>query len=446
MYAIVDIETTGGHAASNGITEIAIFLHNGKKVCGKFHSLVNPGCSIPPYISALTGITNELVEGSPAFEEIAEDVHRFLSGRVFVAHNVNFDFSFVKHHLKRCGFEMQEKKLCTIRMSRKVFAGLPSYSLGNLCRSLGIPLRNRHRADGDARATAVLFSRLLKEGGEKLVEEMLRRTSGEQWLPLFLDKKQVDSLPSGPGVYYFHNAKGQVIYVGKARNVRKRVVSHFSKNDPEKKRQHLMRQVCHVTCKECASELHALVLESAEIRKLWPAFNRSQKHPEPQYALYVYEDTRGYMRLAIDRKRKGMETLYTFNRLHEGMAMVRKLADAFGLSRRLCFLHAEEADGHYPDEKPDQYNARVMNAMSELKKQLPTFIVVDHASGHEKQLCMLVERGVFRGMGYLSNDMIIKKAEDVKPFIEPFADNDFIRSSIFAFAEMNPESRIDLKG
>ena len=446
MYAIVDIETTGGHAASNGITEIAIFLHNGKKVCGKFHSLVNPGCPIPPYISALTGITHELVQDAPSFADLAEEIHRFLSGRIFVAHNVNFDFSFVKHHLKVCGFELQEKKLCTIRMSRKVFPGLPSYSLGNLCRSLGIALRNRHRADGDARATAVLFSRLLKEGGENMVSDMLRRSSGEQWLPLFLDKKHIESLPSGPGVYYFHDAGGKVIYVGKALNVRKRVVSHFSNNDPEKKRQRLLRQVCRVTCKECASELHALVLESAEIRKLWPSLNRSQKHPEPHYGLYVYEDARGYLRLAIDTKRKGMDVLYTFNRLHEGMAMVRKLADAFGLSRRLCFLHTADPDGYYPDEKPVQYNRRVKEALTELQKQLPTFIVVDRLPGQEKQLCMLVERGVFRGMGFVSNDISLKKADDVKPYIEPFADNDFIRSSIFSFAEMNPESRIDLQG
>lgn len=445
MYAIVDIETTGGHAATNGITEIAIYLHDGKKVCGSFNSLINPGCAIPPYISALTGISDEMVQDAPSFEDLAPQIHDWLAGKIFVAHNVNFDYSFLRHHLKQCGFEIQEKKLCTIRMSRKVFAGQPSYSLGNLCRSLGIPLRNRHRADGDARATAHLFSRLMKEGGDGVVSEMLRRSSGEQWLPLFLEKKQVDSLPAGPGVYYFHNSKGKVIYVGKAVNVRKRVVSHFTNNDPEKKRQHLLRQVHNVTCKECASELHALVLESSEIRKLWPAFNRSQKRPEPQYGLYMFEDHRGYIRLAIDKKNKSIEPLYAFNRLHEGMAMLRKLAESFGLNRKLCFLHSAESEDASQLEKPEAYNKKVMEAIRELKKQLPSFVLVDKPAGAEKQLCMLVERGVFRGMGYVNSRLEIRKADDVKPFIEPFADNDFIRNSIFAFAESNPENRIDLQ-
>lgn len=445
MYAIVDIETTGGHAASNGITEIAIYLHDGRKVFKKFNSLVNPGYPIPPYISALTGITDEMVAGAPSFEDLAEEIFGLLSGNIFVAHNVNFDYSFVKHHLKSSGYDLQEKKLCTIRLSRKVFSGMPSYSLGNLCRELGISIRNRHRADGDARATSILFSRLLAEGGEQLVADMLKRSSGDQWLPIHLDKKQVDALPAGPGVYYFHNAKGKVIYVGKAVNVRKRVAGHFTNNDPERKRQHLLRQVHKVTFKECASELHALVLESTEIRKLWPAFNRSQKHPEQQFGLYVFEDNKGYLRLALDKKKKGMDALYICNHMHEGVAMLRKMTEAFGLNRRLCFLPADEHQEIEAVESPSQYNKKVKKAIEQLKKQLPSFAIVDKMPDQEKQLCLLVEKGVFRGMGYVDVSVSLKTADDIKPHIEPFADNDFIRNSIYAYAALNPASRIELQ-
>ncbi|MDB5209013.1 MAG: polymerase subunit epsilon, partial [Flavisolibacter sp.] len=161
MYAIVDIETTGGYAAANGITEISIQVFDGEKVVEQFDSLVNPGKTIPRYIQAFTGITNEMVEDAPPFEEIAEKVFTILQGNIFVAHNVNFDYSFIKSHLEHYGYSFNAKKLCTVRLARQIFPGHPSYSLGNLCHSLGIELNDRHRASGDAAATVTLFKKLL---------------------------------------------------------------------------------------------------------------------------------------------------------------------------------------------------------------------------------------------------------------------------------------------
>src|ERR1700753_3545352 len=162
MYAIVDIETTGGHASANGITEIAICIHNGKKVIERYSTLVNPKREIPIYISALTGITNEMVAGAPPFEDVAADIYHMLHGKIFIAHNVNFDYSFVRYHLAQAGYELQSNKLCTVRLGRKILPGLPSYSLGKLCHHLGIENESRHRAMGDADATAKLFSILLE--------------------------------------------------------------------------------------------------------------------------------------------------------------------------------------------------------------------------------------------------------------------------------------------
>ena len=167
MYAIVDIETTGGHAASNGITEIAIILYDGVTEISRFETLVNPEQSIPLYIRALTGITEEMVETAPLFKDIAPRIYELLNEKIFIAHNVNFDYSFLKYHLGKCGFDLNSKKVCTVRLGRKVFPGLPSYSLGKFCNSLGIQIVNRHRALGDADATIRLFSMMLtadKEG------------------------------------------------------------------------------------------------------------------------------------------------------------------------------------------------------------------------------------------------------------------------------------------
>lgn len=247
MYAIVDIETTGGYAAAHGITEIAIYIHDGKKIVKHFETLINPQQSIPRYITALTGIDNSMVATAPAFEEIAEVIFKLLNDKIFIAHSVNFDYSFIKHHLKAAGFDFNAPKLCTVRLGRKVFPGLPSYSLGNLCRSLELPLDNRHRAGGDAKATVQLFEHYLANGGDEHIEQMLKKTSSEQWLPLQLTKAAILQLPSGPGVYYFHDIKDKIIYVGKAINIKKRVSSHFTHHDADKKRQHFLRTICKIT-------------------------------------------------------------------------------------------------------------------------------------------------------------------------------------------------------
>src|ERR1700761_2040212 len=154
LYAIVDIETTGSHAAGNGVTEIAIVIHDGVKVLNFYESLVNPHTPIPYFIQRLTGIDNNMVANAPSFEEVAGQVFELLQDKVFVAHNVNFDYSFVKHHLQEAGYTLDARKLCTVRLSRKIMPGLKGYSLSKLCHQLDLNLTNHHRAGDDALATA----------------------------------------------------------------------------------------------------------------------------------------------------------------------------------------------------------------------------------------------------------------------------------------------------
>ncbi len=161
MYAIIDIETTGGSAKSSKITEIAVFVHNGQKITGSFTSLINPEQKIPWYITRLTGISNEMVANAPKFYEVAKKIVELTAGKIFVAHNVSFDYSFVKEEFKQLGYDFQRKTLCTVQMSRKLLPGHKSYSLGKLCGDLNIVLNGRHRAAGDARATVELFELLL---------------------------------------------------------------------------------------------------------------------------------------------------------------------------------------------------------------------------------------------------------------------------------------------
>ena len=446
MYAIVDIETTGGHASAHGITEIAIYIHDGNTVTRHYKTLINPQQKIPLYITALTGISNSMVASAPVFDDIAKEIYDILNGNIFIAHNVNFDFSFIKHHLKQSGYDLNVKKLCTVRLSRKVFPGLPSYSLGNLCRHLQINISDRHRADGDAKATVTVFEKLLENGAAVHITEMLKKASSEQWLPMHLEKKDVQQLPAKPGVYYFHNVKGKIIYVGKALNIRKRVSSHFTHNDAAKKRQHFLRHVHKVTHTVCVNELQALVLESTEIKRLWPKYNDSQKQPVQQYGLYSYEDNRGYLRLAIDKKKKHYPALYHFNLLHEGLVLLKNMVDEFELNSKLCYLDKttfSEKDFEFLDP-PARYNGKVKQALEALENQLPTFAVMDDGLNNNEKLYLLIERGSFWGMGYLDARESVEKLSELKEKLTPYSDNDFIRNSIYAYVAANPMKKVEL--
>ncbi len=162
LFTIIDIETTGNSYRFGGITEIAIISFNGNEITHVFDSLVNPGIDIPLPITRLTGITNQMVKDAPKFYEIARTVAELTASKIFVAHNVSFDYKFFQQEFGRLGFDFQRKKLCTVQMARKLIPGHASYSLGRLCGNLGIPIESRHRAIGDAMATTELFKILLK--------------------------------------------------------------------------------------------------------------------------------------------------------------------------------------------------------------------------------------------------------------------------------------------
>jgi len=445
MYAIVDIETTGGYAANNGITEVAIVLHNGKEVEGRYQTLINPFQKIPYFITALTGINQSMVANAPSFYEQAGNIHRLLQDRIFVAHNVNFDYSFLKHQLQAAGLDLNTRKLCTVRLARQVFPGLQSYSLGSLCRHFNIPIVDRHRAGGDVAATALLFDHLMVNGAQTFIERLLKR-SKEQSLPPHLPKEQVDNLPYGPGVYYFHDAKGKVIYVGKAKNLKYRVSSHFTHNGAGRQRQEFLRTIHNISYQSCGTELMAGILESVEIQRLWPIYNTSQKRFNVLYGLYCFEDRRGYMRLGIDRKRKHLPALYTFGLYLEGYNLLRGLVDAYSLDRRLCFIDRTPMDEGDQTELPGpaEYNERVQLAIDSLHRKLPTFAIKDHGRDPREQSIVLMEQGRFYGMGYVDEDSSVTSPDELKQYLTNYPETDYIRNLIYQYANKWPMKKVDL--
>ena len=438
LYAVVDIETTGSYAAANGMTEIAIVIHDGKQVLDFFESLVNPHLPIPYFIERLTGINNAMVANAPSFKEIAGKVYELLEDKIFVAHNVNFDYSFVKHHLDSAGYELNSKKLCTVRLARKVLPGLNGYSLGKLTQQLGINHGMRHRAGGDALATAQLLAMIVEKDTKGDIEKMLKVKTGEQYLPPHVPVDEIAKLPNAAGVYYFYNAAGKVIYVGKAVNIRKRVKSHFSNNKTNRQKQDFLKETQKISYKKCATELMAHILESTEIRRLWPIHNRSHRGNLPQFGLFTYEDRLGYQRFAIEKIRQATKPVYTFNSIIEGHNQLRKLITEFNLCSRLCNLSTDCTCDNHPSH--EVYNERAANALQWMREHLPTFALVDKGIEDNEYSCILMKEGNFFGMGYLTNKKEQLKTIDVlQQSLEPLQDNDFIRNLIFRHAADYPE-------
>lgn len=442
-YAIVDIETTGGNASGSRITEIAIIIHNGTSVIERWETLVNPEKEIPLPIFALTGINNEMVRDAPIFDDIAEKVAQMLTDRIFVAHNVNFDYSFVRHQLEESGFKWTARKLCTVRAARKIRPGLWSYSLGNLCLSLAIPVENRHRAGGDADATAILFSQLLEWDSEDEIGKMIKKTAQDQRLPPNLPPEDFEQLPEKPGVYYFYNQAKKIIYVGKAINLKKRVASHFTGHSIQPQRQNFLRDIYGISFEICATELMALLLECTEIKKLWPEYNRALKRFDPKYGLYEYEARSGYKYLAIGKLGKFQSCIESFHSMYNGINVLRSLAEQFKIDHRFC-KYGSTSEGEIPvydlQQLPEveHHNRQIENALDFLLSNRSSFAIIDKGRSVEERSCIWVENGHFYGMGYIGTDIGFTDPSEIKDYVTPYSSNQYMMQLIYAYAEKYP--------
>lgn len=430
MYTVVDIETTGNGIHGNRITEIALFNMDGDTLTDSFHSLVNPECAIPPFITGLTGITTAMVRQAPLFSELAPRIAAMTEGRVFIAHSVNFDYPIVQQEFRRAGIPFERKKLCTVRLSRKVFPGLASYSLGKLCSSVGIPLENRHRAEGDARATALLLRKILRlPQGPETIGKFLNARSREATLPPHLPRESFESLPDAPGVYYFRGHNGDILYVGKAINLKKRVLGHFY--DSSEREMRLCRETAGIDFERSGSELLALLMESAAIKEHYPAFNRAQKAARPSFGLFAYNDQAGISNLAINRIRKGQQALKSFFNLADARLFLEQLCAEYRLCARYCHLQPGASHcGHFrvPScegvcrglESPARYNRKVAEAMEALDRNAPGHVLIrEKGRTPGEQALVWIENGTYRGYGFLPEEASLHSLEDVEAAITP---------------------------
>lgn len=421
LYAVVDIETTGAFAKGNRITEIAIIVHNGDTVTQEYQTLINPQQEIPYHIQVLTGIDEDMVKDAPIFEEVAAEVFNILKDKTFVAHNVSFDYSFICNQLKECGYNLQTLRLCTVRLSRKYFKGLPSYSLGKLCQSLGITLIDRHRAYGDAKATTILFEKILREEGEEVYKGQLKQEIQQSRFPSHVSPAELEKLPASTGVYFFRDKKGKLIYVGKAVNIKKRVNSHFSGHNISQRRQLFINDIYHIDFEETGTELMALLKECIYIKQNLPLYNKALKKYEPKFGLIDYTDGRNAIRLCISKLPPKHGALAYFSTIAEANTSLLRLIETFNLNHSFCVFYQDKKNDDikktlsfpvYSAEFIEEHNDKVEQAIGSLEEDKTSFVLLDKGRNTGEKSYVYFKQNKVYALGFLDGENAVIDIED----------------------------------
>ncbi len=431
MYAILDIETTGGQYNEEGITEIAIYKYDGHEVIDQFISLVNPEKPIQPFVVKLTGINNAMLRSAPKFYEVAKRIIEITEGSIIVAHNASFDYRILSTEFRRLGYTFKKPTLCTVELAKKLIPEQPSYSLGKLVRSLGIPIADRHRASGDAMATVKLFKLLLsKDSGKEIVKSFVKTEIKAGLSPKLLDI--VDAVPSKTGIYYIHNEKGDLIYIGKSKNIKKRVNQHFTGSTQKSKK--IQRDVYTVTYEETGSELIALLKESEEIKINKPVYNRSLKKSLFSWALYAEKNEKGYIKLTVQKVDGRKKEITSFTSLLEGKNYLFKVTEKYNLCQRInglydtktsCFQYdLKQCYGACIDkETPEEYNARVNQFIEENTFSKNNMVIVDRGRTHDERSAIVIQNGQLAGYCFYDLNYQINNLEILQKIIIPMQNN-----------------------
>lgn len=429
LYAVIDVETTGKGRLGNRITEICVVLLQGNKILDKYTTFVNPEQPIPLFITELTGIDDSMVCNAPKFHEIADRIVKMTSGAIFVAHNVSFDYNVIRNEFKHIGQDFTRKKLCTVRLSRKLIPGLPSYSLGKLCKSLSITLIGRHRAEGDTDATVILLQHILNIDTEfKIIKSFLKiGISKELNLPAAINIRDIEALPEQTGIYYFKDQSGKIIYVGKAKNIKKGVSSHFyEKKDSEAT---LQQQVQHIDYELTGTELVASLYEIEKIQSLSPEFNSKLKKTGVPFQIMQYVNRKGVIQLAIDRLKNTTHSLNTQYTKAAILAQLEQLCTKFQLCARFCNLETTtQACSHYKvmnckgicqdQESVALYNMRVQEALHSIKPVHQTYIIKGIGRTDDEVSFVLVKEGIYLGYGYMPIGEQLSNIDDFNNYID----------------------------
>ena len=372
-----------------------------------------------------------MLHNAPKFYEVAKRIVEITEGCIVVAHNSSFDYRILKTEFNRLGYTFKRKTLCTVELSKVLIPDQPSYSLGKLTRSLGIAISDRHRADGDAKATVKLFKMLLNKDLKKEIITQTVKTEQKSKMTSNL-RTIIEKMPTETGVYYIHNETGDIIYIGKSNNIKKRITQHFTGTNSKSKK--IQTLVTAVTFEKTGSELVALLKESEEIKKNKPILNRALRKTIFTHALYQFIDHNGYINLQIDRANREELPITTFTNRQSAKSFMHNISEKYELCQKLvglyktnssCFKYEvkECAGACLQEESVEDYNQKV-NVLIELHRyDNKNMLIIDRGRYIDEKSVVVIENGIFKGLGFFDLNHQIDNTDVLLSLITPMSNN-----------------------
>ncbi|GGW22408.1 exonuclease domain-containing protein [Arenibacter certesii] len=454
MYAIVHIATTGLRGENNKITEICILIHDGIKVVDRFSTLVNPEIPISFSPSLNSEISDEMLLSAPKFYEIAKRVVELTQDCIIISHFVKYTHQCLKNEFTSLGGEFKRSRICTARLSRKLIPGQQSYSLGAMCSHMGINFCSTQGAEGSAEATLALLEKLWKIDKDSSFQFLLRTRTTKLVKPPLWPKSTVNELPNATGVYYFKNSVGEIIYIGKAKDIKQRVLSHsYSK---EFKELRLCFETAQIEYRPTGSELVAFLLESDEIKKHFPKYNRAQKRSGYRYGIGTYIDKNGIENLSYDRLNNLKTPIFNFYSQAECRAYLEEFCKDYNLCPKYCKLqngsgacfhfHLKSCNGVcIGAESVQSYNKRVEKALEQTVEPYTSYIIKDEGRHKDEKSFVMVENGVYKGFGYLPKKKNLAQFEEYVPYIIRMQDNNDVHKILRRYLRQKDNKSIVLE-
>jgi DNA polymerase-3 subunit epsilon len=460
IYAIIDIETTGGAAAQDRIIEIAIVLHDGVKMIDAFESLIFPECLISAQITKITTITNEMVKNAPKFQEVAKKIVEMTENTIFVAHNAQFDYRFIVEEFKRFGYTYEKEVLCTVKLSRRAFPHLKSHALSNLIEHFNIIVKDRHRAMADVMATINVFERILKQKIDlKLPTQAMPKTDANQSIKPQLETKTPSStafpmeklreLPRKCGVYYLHDATGKIIFIKQSFDIQRSVYEHFS--DASVKGAEIQNLVHEVTYQVTGGKLIATLIELHEIERHKPILNTKPREYFP-YGVFKTHNVKYFNHFFVAKKAAVLDPLQvlcaTFATHQEAILFLRNQIAVLELCEHYAYTHERKGAcfGHFVGrcrgacvgkENVKDYNQRANLLKNNILSEYPLdFFVLDEGKTEEDCSLILIENGQYRGYGTGRREHL-KTFDDLFYTIIPHPDNETVKQLVHEHLKQN---------
>jgi DNA polymerase-3 subunit epsilon len=405
MYAIIDVETTGGSPSIDRIIEIAVIVYDGANVLAQYSSLVNPHRNIDKYVTQLTGITDKMVKHAPAFEDIQDRILELTEGNIFVAHNVKFDYGMIRSEFKRIGVDFVRKHIDTVTLSQKVLPGFSSYSLGSLCDSLGIIIENRHRALGDAEATVKLLEVILKQNAsKKYIEIELNQGIDPSILPPNITLGEIEKLPEEPGVFYFKDMDDNILFIDASKNVRREVIKFFNKTDVLPERANL-QTITQIDYQATGNELIARLWSYHELRELAPTFNKKPKDYKFSHGIFLVTDADGFKHLKVEKlDYTGGEVALKFQGKGTAGKVLHKIIGEGHLQVQFSLLR-KMTDPEQRENFKKSYNEKIERAVRKYLYKNTNFFIVGDGRRPDENSVVWIENSHYRGFGYICPEL-----------------------------------------